>query len=58
MVLAMLGALGMALCLPKLPPRWAWGRGLLVSAIFIVAFVVRCVAVVVAVVVVVMASSP
>jgi hypothetical protein len=39
MVLAMLGALGMALCLPKLPPRWAWGRGLLVSAIFIVAFV-------------------
>jgi hypothetical protein len=38
-VLGMLGALGLALCLPKLPPRWAGGRGLLVSAIFIVAFV-------------------
>ena len=39
MVLAMLGALGLAFCLPKLPPRWAWARGLLVSDIFIVAFV-------------------
>ena len=38
-VFAMLGALGLALCLPKLPPRWAWGRGALVAVIFIVAFV-------------------
>jgi hypothetical protein len=38
-VLGMLGALGLALCLPKLPPRWAWGRGLLVSVIFIVTFI-------------------
>lgn len=38
-VLAMLGALGLALCLPKFSPRWAWARGLLVSVIFIVAVV-------------------
>ena len=38
-MLGMLGALGLALCLPKLPPRWAWGRGLLVSVIFIIAFI-------------------
>jgi pimeloyl-ACP methyl ester carboxylesterase len=38
-VLAMLGALGLAFSLPKLPPPWAWGRGLFVAAIFIIAFV-------------------
>jgi len=38
-MLAMLGALGMAFCLPELPSRWAWGRGLLVSGIFIVAYI-------------------
>jgi pimeloyl-ACP methyl ester carboxylesterase len=38
-VLGMLGALGLALCLPKLPPRWAWARGPLVALIFILAFV-------------------
>jgi len=36
--LGMLGALGLALCLPKLPSRWAWARGPLVSAIFLIAF--------------------
>jgi len=40
MGLGILGALGLALCLPKLPPRWAWTRGPLVSAIFIAAFVI------------------
>jgi hypothetical protein len=40
MGLGILGALGVALCLPKLPPRWAWTRGPLVSAIFIAAFVI------------------
>ncbi len=39
MGLALLGALGVGFCLPKLPPRWAWGHGLLVSVISIVAFV-------------------
>ena len=38
-VLGMLGALVLALCLPKLPPRWAWARGPLVAVIFILAFV-------------------
>jgi hypothetical protein len=37
--LGMLGALGLAFCLPTLPPRWAWARGLLVPVIFIVAMV-------------------
>ncbi|MGD0744827.1 MAG: alpha/beta fold hydrolase [Verrucomicrobiota bacterium] len=37
-VLGVLGALGLALCLPKFPPRWAWARGPLVSAIFLIAF--------------------
>jgi hypothetical protein len=40
MGLGILGALGLALCLPKLPPRWGWTRGPLVSAIFIAAFVI------------------
>jgi len=40
MGLGILGALGLALCLPKLPPQWAWTRGPLVSAIFIAAFVI------------------
>lgn len=39
MGLGILGALGLALCLPKLPSRWAWTRGPLVSAIFLTAFV-------------------
>ena len=38
-VLAMLGALSLALCLPRLPSRWAGMRGLLVSIIFIIALV-------------------
>jgi hypothetical protein len=38
-VLAMLGALGLSLCLPKLPSRWAGMRGLLVPATFISAFI-------------------
>lgn len=37
MVLGILGALGLALSLPRLPPQWAWVRGLLVPAIYIVA---------------------
>lgn len=38
-VLAMLGVLGLAFCLPRFPPPWAWGRGLFVATIFIIAFV-------------------
>ena len=37
MVLGILGALGLAFCLPAFPPRWAWMRGLLVPAIYLVA---------------------
>jgi hypothetical protein len=37
--LAMMGALVLALALPNLPRRWAWTRGLIVAAIFIVVFV-------------------
>ena len=37
MALGILGALGLAFSLPKLPPRWTWVRGLLVPAIYIVA---------------------
>jgi pimeloyl-ACP methyl ester carboxylesterase len=35
----LLGALGLTLLLPRLPSRLAWMRGLLVAAIFIVAFI-------------------
>ena len=38
--LGILGAFGLALCLPTLPPRWAWARGLVVSGIFITAYAV------------------
>lgn len=39
MALGILGALGLAISLPKLPPQWAWVRGLLVPVIYIVALV-------------------
>jgi hypothetical protein len=39
-VLGLLGALGLALALPGLPSRWASARGLIVSGIFIAAFVI------------------
>jgi hypothetical protein len=35
MALGILGALGLALWLPSLPPRWAWVRGPLVAVIII-----------------------
>ena len=37
--LALVGAFGLTLCLPKLPLRWAWTRGPLVATTFILAFV-------------------
>jgi len=37
MALGILGALGLAFCLPAFPPRWTWVRGLLVPALYIVA---------------------
>ena len=37
--LTMVGALGLALILPIFPPRWTWARGVVVSALFITAFV-------------------
>jgi len=37
MALGILGALGLVLSLPKFPTQWAWVRGLLVPAIYIVA---------------------
>jgi pimeloyl-ACP methyl ester carboxylesterase len=39
-VLGVLGALGLALALPRLPSRWAWACGPLASAIFLTAFAV------------------
>jgi hypothetical protein len=39
LALGLLGALGLALLLPKLPTRWAWMRGPVVAAIFILAFI-------------------
>jgi len=37
MALGILGALGLAFCLPTFPPGWTWLRGLLVPAIYIIA---------------------
>jgi pimeloyl-ACP methyl ester carboxylesterase len=39
-VLGILGALGLALCLPKLPSRLPWAPGLLVSSIFLITFAI------------------
>ena len=33
-LLALLGAAGLALALPDFPPQWAWARGLLIAAFF------------------------
>jgi len=37
MALGILGALGLAFCVPAFPPGWTWVRGLLIPAIYIIA---------------------